>query len=504
MNAHSLILNDRIRTVPAAPPLLPSSSQTTRPCRPFPRRGSFRLESAVAKLPLLVRLRPPWAIASLMRVLLHTLSLDQPARRASHARLGPPRLQMFSPNLPSTLFRLCRFRPTTDAATPAPPLVGTLPPHAPRRASTPAALPEIPSPAEIEFIEYFERRTHSDRAREQCAEPVCDTVTRYLFLGCPLLLPNDFFLHLAPHKRPLLSEVRSLADKERLYIDDDGILRLVRKLTPPALARPNKSCGRAARLLDDEPMRIYFSLLMRPWIIQPCHANASCDLGVDRTLSMLERIYCWIGMSICTRWRLRRCLQCQTRKASRQAVRWPILSLPLPSGPGVAVIVDYLGPLPVTPRENCYILLFTDRLSRRVDMYAVSTAEFTAEGTADLLVNISLWGCPFSFVSDNGLRFCSKLSHAVYKILGMRKIPQSAYHPNGKGDVERVNHTIAQMLAMVCNEIYRDWDVHLSHVEFAHNVSFSAATGSAPNEVYLNRFPCLPLTMLEQHYARGH
>ena len=68
-------------------------------------------------------------------------------------------------------------------------------------------------------------------------------------------------------------------------------------------------------------------------------------------------------------------------------VRWPTLYLPLPSGSEVAVSVDYFGPLPITPRGNSYILLFTDGFSRRADMYAVSAAEFTAEGTAGILVN---------------------------------------------------------------------------------------------------------------------
>jgi len=48
-------------------------------------------------------------------------------------------------------------------------------------------------------------------------------------------------------------------------------------------------------------------------------------------------------MSISTRWWLRHCLQCQARKSSRQTARWPILSLPLPSGPGIAISVDYFA-----------------------------------------------------------------------------------------------------------------------------------------------------------------
>ena len=61
--------------------------------------------------------------------------------------------------------------------------------------------------------------------------------------------------------------------------------------------------------------------------------------------------------------------------------------MPLPEGPGVAISVDYFGPLPVTPRGNTYILLITDRFSRRADRFAVIAAEFTVEGTVTILVN---------------------------------------------------------------------------------------------------------------------
>ena len=81
------------------------------------------------------------------------------------------------------------------------------------------------------------------------------------------------------------------------------------------------------------------------------------------------------------------CLKCQARKTPRLTVRLSILSMPLPEGPGFTVSVDYLDSLPVTPRGNTYLLLFTDRFSRRADMFPVTAAEFTAEGTANILVD---------------------------------------------------------------------------------------------------------------------
>ena len=86
-------------------------------------------------------------------------------------------------------------------------------------------------------------------------------------------------------------------------------------------------------------------------------------------------------------------------------------------------------------------------------------------------------GVPTHHNSDNGLQFRSKLSQAVYQLLGVRKLATSSYHPNGNGGFERVNHTMAQMLAMVVNERQDHWDLRLPHVEFAYNNSVSAARG---------------------------
>ena len=217
----------------------------------------------------------------------------------------------------------------------------------------------------------------------------------------------------------LLSDIQELAGGGRLHTTDDDIVLLVRNRTlPPTSSDKPNYVGQAACLLNDEPVRLYVALLMRPWIMQACDSTASCHLGTTRTLRMLGRLFWWIGMSVCIRWRLRYCLRCQERKTPWRPARWPIITMPLPEGPGIAVSVDCFGPLSVTPRGNTYILLFIDRFSHQADMFPVTAAEFTAEGTANILVNqyIPLWGCPRTILSDNGLQFCSKLSQAVYQL----------------------------------------------------------------------------------------
>ena len=220
----------------------------------------------------------------------------------------------------------------------------------------------------------------------QREDPLCDATPRYIQLGCPQHFLTSLCDHIPSHQRPDSADILDLAAKGRLIQGDHDTILLVRNYIAVA-SRPDGHPARSRRPPFNDPFRIYVPLLARPWIMHACHADASCHLDVMRTLKMLERFYWWVGIEACTKWWVRRCLKYQARKTSRQTVRWPVLPLPLPNSPGVAVSVDYFGPLPTTARGNSCILLFTDRFSRRADMFAVTIAEFTAEGIANIVVN---------------------------------------------------------------------------------------------------------------------
>ena len=145
--------------------------------------------------------------------------------------------------------------------------------------------------------------------------------------------------------------------------------------------------------------------------------------------------------------------------------------MPLPSGPGQIVSVDYFGPLPITQNGNKHILLCTDRFSRHIAAYAATQDERTAEGTARIFVEqyIPLWGCCYTLLSDNGPEFVARLSLVIYKLMRIRKIATAASHPKSNGGVERVNHSPAQILSLVIIEQQDDWDEWLPYVVQAYN-----------------------------------
>ena len=218
--------------------------------------------------------------------------------------------------------------------------LGTLLRLTPSPGATPAARTKsdaLGDAAELRFADSIARYPHADWDREQHAEPARHAAMRYITLDRPSVLPPDFSACYPPHKRLPLSDIQELAGKGQLHTTDDDIVLLVRNPTPPPATsdKPN-SMGRAACLLNDKPIRMYVPLGMRPWTMQARCSTASCHLDTACALHILERIYWWIDMNVCTRWWLRHCLKCKARKTPRLTIRWPIIPMPLPEGPGVA------------------------------------------------------------------------------------------------------------------------------------------------------------------------
>ena len=154
---------------------------------------------------------------------------------------------------------------------------------------------------------------HRDWEKAQREDSLCDATRRNIQLGRPDPPPSSLSNHLPSHKRPEITDITDLAAKGRLLEGDDATILLVRKQTITGNTPDNSH--RRRRPFDD-PVRIYVPLLARPWIMHASHAEGSCHLGVTRTLKMLERFYWWVGMEVCTKWWVRRCLKCQARQTS--------------------------------------------------------------------------------------------------------------------------------------------------------------------------------------------
>ena len=120
--------------------------------------------------------------------------------------------------------------------------------------------------------------------------------------------------------------------------------------------------------------------------------------------------------------------------------------------------------LPVSSVGNRYIVVITDLFSKWVEAFLVKSTD--AETLATLLIDevICRFGMPHYIHIDQGANLISNLMATICKRLGIKQTHTSAYHPQGNRQVERFNHTLESMLAMVVNDHQTDWDAHLPRI----------------------------------------
>ena len=167
-----------------------------------------------------------------------------------------------------------------------------------------------------------------------------------------------------------------------------------------------------------------------------------------------------------TRRHCRSCLVCVSRRGANRIPHPPLQPIPV----GGRVGVDVLQ-LPLTEAGNRYVVVFQDYLTKWVEAFA--TPNQTAETIAHLLVNeiFCRHGAPEHLLSDRGANFLSELVQDVCKLLSIKKINTSGYHPQTDGLVEKFNSTLINMISKVAQSSGRDWDRHLPYLLFAYRAS---------------------------------
>lgn len=104
--------------------------------------------------------------------------------------------------------------------------------------------------------------------------------------------------------------------------------------------------------------------------------------------------------------------------------------------------VDIVGPLHLpTDKGKKYILTLVDYASRYPE--AIALAGIDTERVAEALVEIfSRIGVPEEMLTDMGSQFTSALMKEVSRLISMRQLTTTPYHPICNGLVERFNGTL--------------------------------------------------------------
>ncbi len=98
-------------------------------------------------------------------------------------------------------------------------------------------------------------------------------------------------------------------------------------------------------------------------------------------------------------------------------------------------------------------------------------------------------GIPAEILTDQGTPFMSRLMADLCRLLRVKQLRTTVYHPQTDGLVERFNQTLKQMLRRVVAEDKRDWDLMIPYVLFGIREVPQASTGFTPFELLFGRQP---------------
>ena len=194
----------------------------------------------------------------------------------------------------------------------------------------------------------------------------------------------------------------------------------------------------------------------------------------------------------------RSCDKCQrsTPKGSVRPV--PLSKMPLIDTPFNRVAVDLIGPIvPASDRGNRYILTVVDYCTRYPE--AIALKNIDTEQVAEALVEIFCrTGVPMEMLSDRGTQFTSQLMQEVCRLLSVRQLMTTPYHPQCNGLVEKFNGTLKSMLRRLAHDRPKDWDRYIHPALFAYREAPQASLGFSPFELLTGRSVRGPMKILRE------
>ena len=146
---------------------------------------------------------------------------------------------------------------------------------------------------------------------------------------------------------------------------------------------------------------------------------------------------------------------------------------------------------PITPaseKGHRYILTLVDYATRYPEVVPIKNID--TEAAAEALLDMQLYcrvGVPEEVLSDFGTQFLSKCKDEVSRLLSIKRLTTTPYHPICNGLVEKFNGTLKKMLQRLCSEQPKQWHRFINPLVFAYREAPQEATGFAPFELPYGR-----------------
>ncbi|KAF7654980.1 hypothetical protein LDENG_00062050 [Lucifuga dentata] len=248
------------------------------------------------------------------------------------------------------------------------------------------------------------------------------------------------------------------------------------------------------RLFYTGPSRQYMRLVVlseeeKTAVLMKCHIDPGTGKhkGVRSTRNRVIAGYYWTTLIKDVKDWIRCCHHCQLNE--------PVKTVPLVHSIKVKAAwevlgLDLIGPLPETSRHHRYVLTMTDLYTKWLIAEPLHT-KTVSEVSAAITSKLYTFGMARKIVTDQGKEFVDELNDSIFKILKLKHVVSSAYHPQTNGQDERTNQSIKRALRKYVSDNHNDWNLHLPAMVYSINITKQNSRHS-PYFLLFHRHPRLP------------
>ncbi|GFT57827.1 retrovirus-related Pol polyprotein from transposon 297 [Trichonephila clavipes] len=192
------------------------------------------------------------------------------------------------------------------------------------------------------------------------------------------------------------------------------------------------------------------------------------------------------------------CDSCQRVGKPRDKAKAPLKLVPIISEVFSKINIDAVGPLPVSTKQNRYLITSICVASKYPE--AIPVESITSPNVIDALLSIfSRIGLPREIQSDLGTSFTSELTTTFFNKFGIKVTRSSVSHPQSNA-VERVHRTIKRVIKALCVESGEDWEGVLPLALFSLRTVAHESTGFSPTELVMGKNLRTPQTLVYEEW----
>lgn len=220
----------------------------------------------------------------------------------------------------------------------------------------------------------------------------------------------------------------------------------------------------------------------------------SGHMSEKRMMRAIRKLYTFPDMEKKVKAWCRHC-QCTKAKATLHPNRGMTQGRPF-YGLFQYVVLDIVGPFPVSRRKNEYWLTIMDAYSKDLELVPLKTKEAVEVAKALLIFWICRRGVPVALLSDNAKEFVGQVASHLCRILQIRQDLVTVYHHESAGLVERVHRFAHQIMQSSIEEKVTTWDDQLPFIRFAIFTAEISQTEKSAFEVVHGTKPTMPGDLL--------